>query len=410
MRHKEIDECRISGSKNLIEVLDLGVQSLTGVFPSSKQDYVTEGPLKLALCPDSQLLQLKHNYDLSELYGDNYGYRSGLNLSMVNHLNNKVNKLKKLTSISNNDIVLDIGSNDATLLKSYKIDECIRVGIDPTGKKFKDYYDDIHLITDFFSSKKFQNLFPNKKAKIITSISMLYDLESPITFIKDIAQILDHDGIWHFEQSYMPTMLSMNLYDTICHEHLEYYSLTVIKNALEKCGLKIVDVSLNSINGGSFAVTASHVDSKFQTNESVINWMLDDEKKLELETVKPYLNFAERVLEHKKKLKKLIDELNNDGKKIMGYGASTKGNVLLQYCNLTSNDISHIGEVNSDKFGSYTPGSKIPIVSETEVKSMRPDYLLVLPWHFRDGIINKEKDYLASGGKFIFPMPEIEIF
>ena len=410
MNYKEIDRCRISGSTNLVEVLDLGVQSLTGVFPSSKQDTVTKGPLKLVLCKDSKLLQLKHNYDLSELYGDNYGYRSGLNLSMVNHLNNKVNELKKLTSISKNDIVLDIGSNDGTLLKSYKIDECIRVGIDPTGKKFKDYYDNIYLIPDFFSCKKFQDIFPNKKAKIITSISMLYDLESPMAFIKDVAQILDHDGIWHFEQSYMPTMLRMNLYDTICHEHLEYYSLTVIKNILEKCGLKIIDVSLNSINGGSFAVTASHIDSKLQINEPVINWMLDDEKRLELETTKPYLDFAGRVLGHKTKLKKLIDDLNNDGKKIMGYGASTKGNVLLQYCNFTSNDISYIGEVNNDKFGSFTPGSKIPIVSESEVKSMRPDYLLVLPWHFRDGIINKEKDYLESGGKFIFPMPEIEIF
>ncbi len=410
MNYTEIDQCRISGSKNLVEVLDLGIQSLTGVFPSSKQAKVTEGPLKLVLCPDSQLLQLKHNYDLSELYGDNYGYRSGLNLSMVNHLNNKVNELKKLTSISKNDIVLDIGSNDGTLLKSYRIDECIRVGIDPTGNKFKDYYDNIHLIADFFSSKKFQDIFPNKKAKVITSISMLYDLESPVAFIKDVAQILDHDGIWHFEQSYMPTMLGMNLYDTICHEHLEYYSLTVIKNALEKCGLKIIDVSLNFINGGSFAVTASHIDSKLQTNEAVINWMLDDEKRLELETTKPYLDFARRVLEHKTKLKKLIDDLNNDGKKIMGYGASTKGNVLLQYCNFNSNDISYIGEINTDKFGSFTPGSKIPIVSEAEVKSMKPDYLLVLPWHFRDGIINKEKDYLASGGKFIFPMPEIEIF
>lgn len=410
MHYKEIDQCRISRSKNLIEVLDLGVQSLTGVFPSSDKENVTEGPLKLVLCPDSQLLQLKHNYNLSELYGDNYGYRSGLNSSMVNHLNKKVNELKKLTSISKNDIVLDIGSNDGTLLKSYMIDECIRVGIDPTGKKFKDYYENIHLIPDFFSCKKFQDIFPNKKAKIITSISMLYDLESPIAFMKDVAQILDHDGIWHFEQSYMPTMLRMNLYDTICHEHLEYYSLTVIKNALEQCGLKIIDVSLNSINGGSFAVTTTHMNSKLQTNEAVINWMLDDEKSLELETTKPYLNFAARVLEHKTKLKKLIDDLNNDGKKIMGYGASTKGNVLLQYCNFSSNDIPYIGEINNDKFGSFTPGSKIPIISESEVKSMRPDYLLVLPWHFRDGIINKEKEYLEAGGKFIFPMPEIEIF
>ena len=410
MNYIEIDECRISGSKNLVEVLDLGVQSLTGVFPASKQTKVTEGPLKLVLCPDSQLLQLKHNYNLSELYGDNYGYRSGLNLSMVNHLNNKVNLLKKIISLSKNDIVLDIGSNDGTLLQSYSPDECTRVGMDPTGKKFAAYYDGIQLIADFFNSKKFLDVFPNKKAKIITSISMLYDLESPISFIQDITKILDHDGIWHFEQSYMPTMLSMNLYDTICHEHLEYYSLSVIKNTLKKCGLKIIDVSLNSINGGSFAVTACHVDSKLQTNESVINWMLDNESRLELGSTKPYLDFAARVFAHRKNIKQLINDLNNDGKRVMGYGASTKGNVLLQFCNLTSDDIPYIGEVNTDKFGSFTPGSRIPIISEAEVISMKPDYLLVLPWHFRDGIIKKEKDYLASGGKFIFPMPEIEIF
>ena len=410
MNYVELNQCRVSNSKNLIEVLDLGHQSLTGVFPSSVNTKVTHGPLKLVLCPDSQLLQLKHNYNLLELYGDNYGYRSGLNLSMVKHLNDKVKFLKKKIKLSKDDVVLDIGSNDATLLKAYTSNECKRVGIDPTGKKFKKFYEDIFLVADFFNCKNFSEISPNKKAKIITSISMLYDLEHPIDFIKDIAKVLDGEGIWHFEQSYMPTMLRMNLYDTICHEHLEYYSLTVIKNILHECGLRIIDVSLNSINGGSFAVTACHVDSKHQANDAVIQWLLDNESRLALDTTKPYLEFAQKVFDHKKNLKQLINNLNNNGKKVMGYGASTKGNVLLQFCGLTSNDIPYIGEVNNDKFGCYTPGSKIPIISEKELISMKPDYLLVLPWHFRDGIIKKEKDYLASGGKFIFPLPDIEIF
>jgi len=313
--------------------------------------------------------------------------------------------------LKENDAVLDIGSNDGTLLGFYKNLRIKKYGMDPTAGKFKEYYDkDITIIENFFSKDSFLKISKNKKAKIVTSIAMFYDLENPSKFVSDINDVLDEDGIWHFEQSYMPTMLRMNLYDTICHEHLEYYSLSVIKNTLKKCGLKIIDVSLNSINGGSFAVTACHIDLKIQTNEAVINWMLDNESRLELGSTKPYLDFATRVFEHRKNMKQLINELNNDGKRVMGYGASTKGNVLLQFCNLTSDDIPYIGEVNSDKLGSFTPGSKIPIISEAEVISMKPDYLLVLPWHFRDGIIKKEKDYLASGGKFIFPMPEIEIF
>lgn len=410
MKVHEVKKCRISGSSNLITVLDLGIQALTGVFPKSKSEKITEGPLRLVWCPDSGLLQLQHSYDLGEMYGDNYGYRSGLNQSMVSHLNQKVRYLERLRPVQAGDVIVDVGSNDATLLKAYKTAGIKRIGIDPTGNKFREFYtDNIQLVADFFTAEQYKKAEPNKLAKIVTSISMFYDLEAPATFVKDVHDILDVDGIWHFEQSYLPTMLRMNAYDTVCHEHLEYYSLEVVKNLLESCNMKIVDVQMNYINGGSFAVTAARKESKLKSNHAVINWMLDQEKQMGLHTPTPFRQFEERVFKQRENLLKLIRSLTADGKKVMGYGASTKGNVLLQFCGLTSEDIPCIAEVNPDKFGSFTPGTCIPILSEAEVKAMKPDYMLVLPWHFREDIIKREAEYLANGGKLIFPMPEIEI-
>lgn len=406
---KEINHCRNCQSTNLTEVLSLGEQVLTGVFPKSKDEKITKGPLDLVWCQNCGLLQMKQSYSLDEMYGENYGYRSGLNKSMVQHLSLKIAFLEKLANPEEDDLVIDIGSNDATSLKAYK-SKCKKVGIDPTGVKFKKYYtDDITLIPDFFSAKVFKEKFGEQKAKIITSIAMFYDLEEPQSFVRDIESVLADNGIWHFEQSYMPSMLRTNAYDTVCHEHLEFYSFKVVKEMLENNGLKVIDVQMNAINGGSFAVTACKKDADYKENTPIINWMLQQEDDLGLCTPKPYRDFEERVFKHRKNLKELIEALTRDGKKVFGYGASTKGNVLLQFCGLTEKEIPYIAEVNEDKFGSYTPGTLIPIISEEEAKNMNPDYFLVLPWHFKHNILEREKEYIENGGKFIFPMPEIEI-
>lgn len=407
--YNEINKCRLSGSTNLVKVLSLGEQYLTGVFPKNPSEAITKGPLDLVWCPDSGLLQLKQSYNLDEMYGDNYGYRSGLNASMVKHLTHKIHSLEKMISLNAEDLVIDIGSNDATTLKAYK-SKCVKVGIDPTGTKFKEHYtNDIALIPDFFSEKAFRKNFPSKKAKIITSIAMFYDLEDPVAFVKDIFNCLDDNGIWHFEQSYMPSMLRTNSYDTICHEHIEFYSFRVVKNLLEVCGMKVIDVQMNAVNGGSFAVTAAKSSSEFKPNTPIINWMLKQEDDMKLDTLKPYKDFEERVFKHRKNLTELVKALVDDGKKIFGYGASTKGNVLLQFCGFTSKEIPYIAEVNEQKFGSYTPGTNIPIISEKEARAMNPDYFLVLPWHFKNSILDRETAFTERGGKFIFPLPEIEI-
>lgn len=407
--YREISECRISGSKNLITVLSLGEQCLTGVFPKSRDEKVSKGPLDLVWCPDSELLQLKQSYSLDEMYGDNYGYRSGLNGFMVRHLQQKIRILEYMVKPTDADLVIDIGSNDATSLRAYS-GKFRKVGIDPIGKKFKRYYtDDIVLIPEFFSAMAFEDNFSNNKAKIITSIAMFYDLESPITFVADIEAILADDGVWHFEQSYMPSMLRTNSYDTICHEHLEFYSFKVVKNMLESCRLRVIDVQMNAINGGSFAVTACKKNASYKSNLPIINWMLKQEDGMGLDTLKPYRDFEERVFRHRKNLTELIQGLVDDGKKIIGYGASTKGNVLLQFCGLTTKHIPCIAEVNEDKYGCFTPGTNIPIVSEEEAHAMKPDYFLVLPWHFKYNILEREQAFTAQDGKFIFPFPKIEI-
>jgi hypothetical protein len=408
--YTEIKQCRVGKSDDLITVLNLGFQALTGVFPRSADDDVTRGPLELVWSPSSGLLQLKHSFSSAEMYGENYGYRSGLNQSMVDHLEHKVKYLENISGLTYGDTVLDIGSNDATTLKAYRVQGLFRIGIDPTASKFQQYYPEgVELVADFFSSASYWAK-AKKPAKIVTSIAMFYDLDDPVKFAQEVESVLAEDGIWHFEQSYMPSMLRTNSYDTICHEHIEYYSLSVVKNILDLSGMKIIDVQMNGINGGSFAVTATkNKNLKLKINTPVINWLLSQEDRMGLNTPKPFRDFEDRVFRHRDDLKRLIHDLVDDGKKVFGYGASTKGNVTLQFCGLTSKEIPLIAEVNQDKFGCVTPGTHIPIVSEFEAKSMKPDYFLVLPWHFKDNIMLREKEYLSTGGKFIFPFPEIEI-
>jgi cyclopropane fatty-acyl-phospholipid synthase-like methyltransferase len=402
--------CRICGAHNFTEVLDLGDQSLTGVFPSDADAEIPAGPVTLVLCSECKLLQLGQTYEPNEMYGATYGYRSGLNASMVRHLQEKVARLLHVVDLRPGDVVLDIGSNDSTLLRAYP-DRNLRLGgIDPSATKYRHFYpENVALVTDFFSVEAYRRLFGDSQAKIVTSIAMLYDLPAPQSFIDGIASILGDDGIWHTEQSYMPTMVAANAYDTACQEHLEYYGLRQIKNMAEKADLRIIDVSLNAINGGSFAVTLAKKASGYDDAGETVRELLAEEERQGFATLNPYRDFAKRVAYHRMELTRLVRELNSTGKKVIGYGASTKGNVLLQYCGFTTADLPCIAEVNPDKFGCYTPGTHIPIVSEPEAHAMNPDYMLVLPWHFRENTIKREAPYLNRGGKLLFPLPSIEV-
>jgi len=376
---------------------------------------VGRGPVQLFKCigDDARescgLVQLRHNFAADFMYGETYGYRSGLNRSMVDHLHRKADALQDLVQLGPGDIVLDIGSNDGTSLARYPIGDLTLIGFDPSARKFSKYYrSDIKLILDFFSADVFREHFGNSKAKIITSIAMFYDLERPQAFVDDIASILADDGVWHLEQSYLPSMLQTNSYDTACHEHIEYYGLQQLNWMMRRAGLRILDVELNGTNGGSFAVTVGK-ERGARANSAAIERLLCEEAALGLESLKPFEEFWCRVLRHREQLLAFFSEAKRENKKIIGYGASTKGNVLLQFCGITPDMMPCIAEVNEDKFGCFTPGTWIPIVPEQQAREMNPDYFLVLPWHFRDAIVRREAAFRQRGGKLVFPLPHLEI-
>ncbi len=409
--YKKVEKCRICGNKNLVRVLDLGDQMLTGIFPQEKNAKITVGPLRLLKCVGTDevcgLVQLEHSYDMGEMYGENYGYRSGLNASMVAHLHGKVKKILGQVNLVEGDLVVDIGSNDSTTLQAYPAKGHVLVGIDPTGVKFHNFYPPhIQLIPDFFSSVLLKERFPGKKAKVITSFSMFYDLEDPIAFMREIHEVLADDGVWVFEQSYMPTMLDTNSYDTVCHEHLEFYALRQIKWMTDRAGFNIIDVEFNDVNGGSFSITVSKSQgAEIRVTTSVQN-ILDDESAKGLDTLVPYEAFARRTEKSKQDILAFIASARAEGRTVAALGASTKGNVLLQYCGLTDKDIQFVGEVNAEKFGCYTPGTWIPIIPESDLLAMKPDYLIVLPWHFRKFFEENKK---FSGMHLVFPLPTLEV-
>ena len=404
----KIKRCRSCLSKNLKFAFNLGVQKLTGVFPGKTNEIVPSGSLSMMFCENCKLLQLNNSFDPNIMYGDNYGYMSSLNISMVNHLKKKVNKIKNLIKINNGDTIIDIGSNDGTFL-SFFPNNLKLVGIDPTIKKLGKYYKkNIIKIPNFFSSNNIKK-FVKSKVKIISSIAMFYDLQNPVKFAEEIYETLDDHGVWHLEQSYMPMMLKNNSYDTICHEHLEYYSLESIKYIFDRVGFKIIDLEFNDINGGSFSLTLAKRKSKFKEVSKIINWLLYKEQLYRYNNLNTFKNFYENIKKHRKVFRTLMLNLRDMKKKVIGYGASTKGNVILQFCNINSRLLPYICEVNQFKHGRYTPGSKIKIISENDAKKMNPDYFLVLPWHFKNFIINKEKNYIKKNKKLIFPLPDIEI-
>ena len=404
----KIKKCRSCKSEKLTFAFSLGSQSLTGVFPPKKSTNVSKGNLSLCFCENCKLLQLNDSFNKSEMFGENYGYMSSLNKSMFTHLKHKVNKLQKKVSLNYKDTVIDIGSNDGTFLSFFSKNLNL-VGVDPTIVKFSKFYrKDIKKIADFFSYENLKNKV-TKKAKLITSIAMFYDLDDPVKFAKDIELLLHNEGIWHFEQSYMPSMIKNISYDTICHEHLEYYSLTSVKYILDQVGLKIVDIEFNDINGGSFALSVAKKKSHLKEEKKLVDWLLAKEKILKINESKTFINFYKKCKEQKKILVDLLKNLKDMKKNVYGYGASTKGNVILQFCEIDSKLLNYIGEVNKYKFDKFTPGSNIKIISEEKLRKLKPDYLLVLPWHFKNFILEKEKKYIDEGTKFIFPLPDIEI-
>jgi NDP-4-keto-2,6-dideoxyhexose 3-C-methyltransferase len=398
-----IEHCRICKSDKLVDILNLGCQGLASRFPSPIEADPQKVPLVLMKCenPDCCLVQLKHTVTNTELYEHAYGYRSGINSTMTKHLKDLVTDIESRVPLSPGDTVVDIGSNDATLLKSYSIQGLNKFGVDPTGTQFKEYYtDDITLVPTYFTG----GVLPNVQAKVVTSISMFYDLPDPVQFMSDVKGILHENGVWVQEQSYMPEMLNTNSFDTVCHEHLEYYALKQIMLMARMANLSVFDVDFNPCNGGSFRVFLCHPGSYVVNSDKIVD-VLKNESFMGLGLVQVYADFENRC---KLIRSELVEFLKTAGTVYL-YGASTKGNTLLQYCGIDNKLVVAAAERNPRKYGCRTPITNIPIVSEDVMRANKPDVLLVLPWHFKKEFIEREQEFLKNGGTIVFPLPNLEI-
>lgn len=408
--------CRVCGSTALTPVINLGEQHLQGSFvkPGKELPPARRIPTSLVRCDPMRderacgLLQMEYTVPPEVLYSA-YWYRSGTNNTMRNHLQGIVESARSMLK-KDRAVVLDIGCNDGTLLGFYP-DSFTRFGVDPSDVA-QEVRLDAHIVQDIFPSRELDRTLNGRTCDIVTSIAMFYDLEDPIGFTKAIKRVLSPDGLWVFEMSYMPSMLKLNSYDTICHEHLEYYSLAVIEFILRHAEMKVVNAELNTINGGSIRCYATHADSlAFKEPDSIsrVKQLRQDEFDLELDTDKPYRNFQDRINVHREELTTLLRKLKREGKSIHVYGASTKGNTILQWCGIDSRIVDFAAERNPDKYGAFTLGTEIPIISEAESRALKPDYYLVLPWHFKDEFVERERDILRSGTAMIFPLPQVSI-
>jgi NDP-4-keto-2,6-dideoxyhexose 3-C-methyltransferase len=416
MSYTAITACRICGNANLVPVLELGDQVLTGRFPRPDDPDPPSGPLTLVKCHDDRpgvacgLLQLAHNHELTEMYGETYGYRSSVTRTMRTHLKAKIERLIQLARPRPGDLVLDIGCNDGTSLSFYEGTGVVRFGIDPSAAKFKgEYPADISLIVDFFARARLEPLLHGRRFKIITAIAMFYDLPAPLDFLRDVRALIADDGLIELEQAYMPAMLEQCAYDGICHEHLNYYGLAQLAWLAERAGLKIVEIGFNDINGGSFRVVLAPLASPHPPDSAAIEAALRAEAMRGLHTLEPYRRFQREVQHHSSAITRFFHEARRNGKLVLGYGASTKGNVIIQHSRLTRAEIPAIVERYPPKFGLTAPGSRIPIISEDEGRAMKPDFFFVFPWHFRTEIIEREQDFINAGGALVFPLPRFTI-
>lgn len=396
-------KCKNCKKNSLKKIVKIGKQPLSGFFHSRKEKKLPKYSLDLYKCSKCDLVQLSNSIDTQKMYGNHYGYKTSVSKMMVSHLREKVKRLKKYRVFKKGNNLLDIGSNDASFLKLLN-KNCNLYGIDPSANKFKKEYKGMKLITNFFSKKNIIKNIKNKNIKfdLISSFAMFYDVEDPNSFCKDIEMLLNDKGIWICEISYLPLMLKNLTFDQICHEHVMYYTFSVFEKILHNNNLKVIDIKLNEINGGSIEVIISKDKNNISINKNFIKKIKSDEKKIDY---KAFYNFSERI----KNIKHDLVSFIRKNKPIFGYGASTKGNIVLNYCNINSVEMPYICDANKQKLGKFTPGTNIKITSKEKARFLNPKYMLVLIWSFRSEIIKQELDYLKKGGNLVFHLPKFHI-
>lgn len=410
----KINRCRFCGNKSLISCINLGKQYLSSIFPKdlNYRKKIHKQPLDLVMCEKNEnscgALQLGHSFDMTKMY-ENYPFTSSTNSSMPGILKNVLDSALAYVNLTRNDLVLDIGGNDGTLLSFLKDKKCDLLCID-AAKNIKPVFSSnrFRIINDFFQEQIYKSA-TNKKAKLVFSIAMFYHLSDPVQFSKDIAACLADDGIWVIQMAYLPAMIKTTMYDNIVHEHAGYYATDHLRWIVEKAGLEIFDVTLNDVYGGSFRVFVKKKGCAQYPHTSRLYKVLRDEKKMGIYKYETYVNFMKRAEKTRIDLLHLCKKIKSQGKKIWIYGASTKGNTILQYCKITKNLIDAAADSNPFKYGKYIIGADIPIKTEDEMRLAKPDYLLALPYSFIDGFRKRENDLINSGTKFIVPLPDVRV-
>lgn len=398
--YTERKACRLCHGQ-LREIISLGDIHISTFVDTNDED-IPKVPITLMECIDCGLVQLLHTVDPEVMYA-NYWYQSGLNNSMVIALRDIVSEIQKRIKLIKNDIVVDIGANDGTMLAFYPTG-IFTVAFEPSDLAHLAYTKCTLTINNFFNAADYLAVI-SKPAKVITAIAMFYDLEDPHIFLEDIKKILAKDGIFVIQMMDFMSMVRYNDFPNLCHEHLEYYTLKVLKDLLEQHGLEILDVELNGVNGGSMRTYIQHKDGPYEIQESVINILAEEADFFNaIGDIEKY--FRKNIESVREKVLEEIHFMHEMGNTIAVLGASTKGNTVLQYFGLTDKDIIHAAEINQDKFGKRTVGSNIPIISQEESLRLNPDAYLVLPWSFIDNFIQKFETYLKNGGTFIVHLPE----
>ncbi len=403
--YQSISKCRLCASSELRKVFSLGEQPLTGVFRRRDEPEPIKVPLELVTCNECKFLQLRHTVNPSLMYSE-YWYRSGINQTMRDHLANIVSEISNLISLNSGDYVVDIGCNDGTLLSNYTQQDIIKIGVDPSDAIHSIIDPSVIKVNNYFSALALEKIINGKKAKVISSISMFYDLDDPHRFIDDIKKCLADDGVWVVEMNYTGNMVHDLGYDMVSHEHVAYYTLLTFEKLINMHGLYVNDAKFNDINGGSLRLFCSSRDS---VSKSVIK-IREDELLSGLEDITTFENFSFRVNEFRDRLRSIIIDLVQKGKKIALYGASTRGNTILQHCGFSSEHFFAAADRNPGKWGLVTPGTRIPIESEEFVRQSKPDFLLILPYGFLSEFLKREEDYLKGGGKIIVPLPNLVLY
>ena len=407
----KINKCRSCGCEKLKPIISLGNHYVSG-FVDDEKNQGEKVPLSLVLCRNCKLLQMEYSAPPESMWNDQYWYKSGINSIIKKDLRDIAEHAQCLIELESGDFVIDIGNNDGTMFEYYNKDKDINlVGFEPCKNVAEESRaKGFNIINNFFNADDFQQGNADKKAKIITAISMFYDVENPNEFLEDITKCLDENGIFIIQQNYLVSMLEQVAFDNICHEHREYYSLKTLNALIERHGLEIFDVELNDINGGSIRTYIKFKGNKnFAINGAKMDKIIEKENVMKLDTLEPYLKFAEKIEDCKLDIMNFLDEAKENNKTVGLCGASTRGNTILQYFNITPNLVIGASEANPDKHGKKTIGTLIPIMSIDEMKALKPDYQLVIIWHLFEGIQGKEKDFLKEGGKFVLPLPKFRI-